>query len=107
MEELVLPIGVAVIAVLAAGARLSVGEAAVTPKEVVSTILVAIFVAVVTYPYLLDLELSPGPRVLAVAFLTFLSKDILSILIVLQRQVRQDPLGIVREFLNWRNSKDD
>lgn len=107
MDDLALPVGVAVIAVLAAGARLSVGEVAVTPREVVSTILVAIFMAVVTYPYLLDLELSSGPRVLAIALLTFLAKDILTILLVMQKQIRKDPLGAVREFLNWRNNKDD
>lgn len=107
MDILILPVGITVIAVLAAGARLSIADADITLREAVSSLIIAVFMAVAIYPYLLETGLGDGQRVLAIALCTFMSRDLLNILIVLQHQIKRDPLGIVREFLNWRKSKDD
>lgn len=107
MDMLILPVGVVVIAVLAAGARLSIADADITLREAVSSLIIAVFMAVAIYPYLLETRLGDGQRVLTIALCTFMSRDLLNILIVLQQQIKRDPLGIVREFLNWRKSKDD
>ena len=107
MDIQILPVGVIVIAVLAAGARLSIAGGDITLREAVSSLIIAVFMAVAIYPYLLETELGHGQRILAIALCTFMSRDLLNILIVLQQQIKRDPLGIVREFLNWRKSKDD
>lgn len=107
MDILILPVGVIVIAVLAAGARLSIADEDITLREAVSSLIIAMFMAVAIYPYLLETGLGDGQRVLVIALCTFASRDLLNMLIVLQQQIKRDPLGIVREFLNWRKSKDD
>lgn len=107
MDILILPVGVIVIAVLAAGARLSIADGDITIREAVSSLIIAVFMAVAIYPYLLETGLGDGQRVLAIALSTFMSRDLLNILIVMQQQIKRDPLGIVREFLNWRKSKND
>lgn len=107
MDILILPVGIIVIAVLAAGARLSIADENITIREAVSSLIIAVFTAVAIYPYLLETGLEDGQRVLAIALSTFMSRDLLNILIVMQQQIKRDPLGIVREFLNWRKSKDD
>ena len=107
MDILILPVGIIVIAVLAAGARLSIADEDITLREAVSSLIIAVFMAVAIYPYLLETGLGHGQRVLTIALCTFMSRDLLNILIVLQHQIKRDPLGIVREFLNWRKSKND
>lgn len=102
-----LPLGVVVLSALAAGARISMAETEQTPKGICASIITALFLTVATYPYLVELELTQGARDLISATIAFFSRDLLEVGIVLKRQIKEDPLGIIRDFLNWRKSKDD
>lgn len=107
MGLLEIPAGMIVIAILAAGARIGMAEARLGMRGVCSTLSTAAFLAISTYPYLLESSLSDGSRTIAVAALSFFSRDLLDILLVLKRQIREDPLGLLRDYLNWRKGKDD
>lgn len=107
MELAEIPAGMIVVALLAAGARIGMAEARLGMRGVCSTLMTAAFLAISTFPYLLESSLTPGARTLAVAAVSFFSRDLLDIMLVLRRQVREDPLGLLRDFLNWRRGKDD
>ena len=96
-----------IVALLAAGARVGVAEAEFSLAQAGTTLVTAAFLAAATHPLLVERGYSEGVITLSVAALTFFSRDILDILLVLKKQVREDPLGLLRDYLNMRKSKDD
>lgn len=97
--------GLIVVAVLAAGARIGLSETCLNLKSVGTTVVTAAFLAVATHPLLVERGYSEGTITLAIAGLTFFSRDILDILLVLKNQVREDPLGLLRDYLIHRRDK--
>lgn len=94
------------IALLASGVRLSMAEAKITPKEVVSAIGAAILLVLTSAPLLAELGHSSGVRTFTSMWLAFFSRDILIIAMLVKDHVTKDPIGALREFLNWRNNRD-
>lgn len=95
------------IALLASGVRLSLAEARLTAKEVVSAVGASLLLVAASVPLLIELGLSDGTRLLTSTGLSFFSRDILLILITLKDQISRDPLGFIRDYLNWRNDRND
>lgn len=71
-----------------------------------SVAIVAVFLTSVSYPYIMEQEFSDGAKRLIVATVAFLARDLLDIILILKTQISQDPLGILRDFLNWRKKND-
>ena len=95
------------IALLASGVRLSLAEARLTAKEVVSAVGASLLLVISSIPLLYELGLSEGVRLLIITGVSFFSRDILLILLAFKDQVKRDPMKFIRDYLNWRNDKND
>lgn len=95
------------IALLASGVRLSLTEARLTAKEVVSAVGASLLLVISSLPLLYELGISEGVRLLTITGLSFFSRDILLILLAFKDQVKRDPMKFFRDYLNWRNDKND
>jgi len=98
------PLSVIVLFLLAAGARIFIASEPLTYKGILGQIFYTFFVGFVAYPYLANEVEAKGLITLMLAIGCFAARDILEIVLVLFKQVKNDPLGIVREFLNWRRA---
>ena len=108
MESLLgLPIEVVVMAMLASGVRVSLSEDKVLTRDIISSLGAALFLAITSHPAMAESDLSTGKQTLIISGVAFFSRDILMILIALKDQVAKDPLGILRDYLNWRRNKND
>lgn len=94
------PVGYLITGLLAAGARFIVSKEAPTLKRVIETVILSMAVIFAAYPYLIEREYSGGVLNLVIALISFAAKDILEFIIKLFNQLKDDPLSILRDFLN-------
>ncbi len=97
------PLNVFLICVLAGGTRVLVSTEVVSIWNILGTVVSAVLLALVLHPMLTDAEYSNGLITFLVAMGSFVAKDFLTLLPVLMAQIKKDPLGLLREYLNFRH----
>lgn len=106
VEELLgVPLTIFFLCLLAGGTRVFLAVGPTTVKGIIGTLLAALFLALILHPFLVSKEYGQGFVTLLVAIGSFAARDILLILPKLLEQIAKDPLALVRDYLNWRESK--
>lgn len=99
------PVSYLVTALVASGARFVMTKEAPSIKRIFETLVASLALVVASYPYLEEQGLGKGLLNLIVATGAFMAPDILESLLKLWKQIKADPLAIVRELLNYFRPK--
>ena len=105
LEMLGVPLNIFFLCLLAGGTRIFLAVEPPTVKGIIGTILAAIFMAAILYPFLDDEDYGKGFVTLLVAVGSFTARDILMKLPILVHLLSKDPVGVLREYLNWRANR--
>lgn len=104
-DMLGIPSNILILCLLAGGVRVALDVEPYTVKGIMGIISSSVLLALIVHPLLTDEEYSKGLVTLLVALGSFAAKDIFNVIQQLFQQIKKDPLGLVREYLNWRHSK--
>ena len=99
------PVSYLVTALVASGARFVISKEVPSLRRILETLIASLALVTASYPYLEEQGLGPGLTNLIVASGAFAAPDILETLLKLWKQIKEDPLAIVRELLNYFKPK--
>lgn len=94
------PVGYLVLVLLASAARFLLLREPPSWKVMLAMPVSALLVITAIHPWLVETEYSRGTVTMLIALGSFAAKDILEFLLFLAVQLKKDPLGLLREFLN-------
>lgn len=100
-----IPLSVIIVVILSAGTRIFIASEQISTKGVLSYIFMSAFTGFVGYALLTDLEYTKGWITFMLAIGCLIAKDIVEFILKLATQLKQDPLAIVRDFLNWKKGR--
>lgn len=106
LEQLLgVPLNIIILCLIAGAARIFIASEAPTVKGVTGVMIAAILLSIIVYPVLVEEEYSKGFITLLVAIGSFGGKDILLGVLKLYEKVKNDPLSVLRDYLNWRKGQ--
>lgn len=99
------PVSYLVTALVASGARFVVSKEPPSLRKLIETLIASLALVIASYPYLEEQGLGNGLTNLVVATGAFMAPDVLETVLKLWKQVKADPLAVVRELLNYFKPK--
>ena len=104
LEQLLgVPLNIIIICLIAGATRVFLAVEPPTVKGVTGVMIAAMLLSLIVYPLLVEEEYSKGLITFLVAIGSFGGKDILLCVIKLYEKVKNDPVSVLRDFLNWHN----